>query len=83
MRARNPAEAALANNCNQNNLKRETIVGAGSGPARAVEGKVPKEPKAECERVKARGRGRDGVESSCFRAEYEAVIDSSTVRGRS
>lgn len=48
-------------------MKRDLIVGGARGPDRAVEGNVPKEPKAEWESVKARGRGREGVESSSIK----------------
>lgn len=57
------ALAALAKSWRQNRRHFELNVGGATGPALGVETKVPKVPKAECESVSARGRGRDGVES--------------------
>jgi len=67
IKQRKAAEAAFAKSWRKKSLNRDFIVGGARGPDRAVEGKVPNEPNAEWERVNARGRGRDGVESSSIR----------------
>lgn len=47
IKMRKAAEAAFANSWRKKSLKRDLIVGGASGPDLAVEGNVPKEPKAE------------------------------------